>query len=105
MILQQGIESLTDELVARWGALFAPKTWPERLQFLNEMHEQLQDDLGDLELYALVSRVFIRKLIMRLEDGGPVTSSAQAHIYANSDDESHRSAAAEWLYQRPHDRR
>lgn len=94
--LQRAIESLTDELVSLWAPLFAPKGWPERLELLKEVHEQLQDDIGDLEFYSAVSPVLIRKLIEQLQ-GGPVMSTAQAHIYANSDDQEHRQAAGEWL--------
>jgi len=99
MILQhqRQVEALTDELVERWATLFQPKTWPERLQMLGQMHEQLQDDIGDLEIYSSVSRIFIKKLIDRLDDGRPVSSTAQAHVYANSDDQDHRQAAGEWL--------
>jgi hypothetical protein len=94
--LRRAIDSLTDELVSLWAPLFAPKDWPERLELLKEVHEQLQDDIGDLEFYSAVSPVLIRKLIEEL-DGGPVTSAAQAHIYANSDNQEHRRAAGEWL--------
>ncbi len=94
---QTQVEALTDELAERWTALFEPKTWPERLQLLGQIHEQLQDDIGDLEVYSAVSRIFIKKLIARLDDGKPVSSTPQAHIYANSDDEDHRRAAGEWL--------
>jgi hypothetical protein len=103
MVLSRAIESLTDELVARWAPLFEPKSWSERLDLLNEMHEQLQDDIGDLDSYAIVSRTFIRKLVERLHGGG-VSSAPQAHIYANSDDEQHRRAAGEWLSQQAHAR-
>lgn len=91
-------EDLAEELAERWTSLFAPKDWPGRLQLLQQVHEQLQEDLGDLNLYCAVSPAFIRKLIERLSDG-PVASVAQAHIYANSDDEEHRRAAGEWLTQ------
>jgi hypothetical protein len=94
--LQRAIDSLTDELVSLWAPLFAPKDWPQRLELLKDVHEQLQDDIGDLEFYSAVSPVFIRKLINELQ-GGPVTSTAQAHIYANSEDHEHRRAAGEWL--------
>ena len=90
------VEKLAEELTQRWAAAFALKNWAERLELLNQLHEQLLEDLGDLDLYSAVSPVFIRKLIVSLS-GGPVTSAAQAHIYANSDDAEHRRAAGEWL--------
>ena len=97
-IISRGeIETLTDELVRRWAPLFEPKSWPERLQLLGDLHEQLQDDIGDFDVYATVSRVFIKKLIACFNDGEPVSSSSQAYVYANSDDEKHRHAAAQWL--------
>ena len=89
-------EKLSTELATRWAVVFAKKNWAERLDLLNQVHEQLQEDLGDLEMYSAVSPIFIRKLIERLSDG-PVASVAQAHIYANSEDERHRRAAGEWL--------
>lgn len=90
------VDSLADELVSFWISLFEPKSWPERLELLNEVHEQLQEDIGDLDLYAAASPVFIQKLIERL-NGGRIMSVAQAYIYANSGDEQHRRAAGEWL--------
>jgi hypothetical protein len=94
-------ERLADELTRRWSPAFAPKNWAERLELLNQLHEQLLEDLGDLDLYCAVSPLFISKLIVGLSEG-PVTSAAQAHIYANSADDEHRRAAGEWLAgQRP----
>ena len=89
-------ERLSTELATRWLGMFAAKDWRGRLELLNQVHEQLQEDLHDLELYSAVSPLFIRKLIERLSNG-PVHSLAQAHIYANSEDEGHRRAAGEWL--------
>lgn len=94
--LRRAVDSLTDELVALWAPQFEPRSWSERLQLLNEMHEQLQDDIGNLEIYSSVSPTFIQKLIERLS-GGPVSSAAQAHIYANSGNQEHRRSAGEWL--------
>jgi len=93
------VESLAEELTRRWTGAFAAKDWVERLALLNQLHEQLLEDLGDLDLYSAVSPVFIRKLIISLS-GGPVSSAAQAHIYANSEDKEHRRAAGEWLARR-----
>jgi hypothetical protein len=90
------VERLAEELAARWAPFFERKGWSERLELLHQVHEQLQEDLGDLDLYCAVSPALIRKLIERW-GGGAVTSSVQAHIYANSDDEGHRRAAGDWL--------
>jgi hypothetical protein len=89
-------EKLSTELAGRWETIFAKRDWEERLDLLNQVHEQLQEDLGDLEMYSTVSPIFIRKLLERLSDG-PIISLAQAHIYANSQGEEHRRAAGEWL--------
>jgi hypothetical protein len=91
------VKTLAEELARRWTPDFTIRDWPGRLQLLNEVHEQLLEDLGDLNLYSAVSPAFIRKLIENLPGGGPVTSIAQAHIFANSEDEEHRRAAGEWL--------
>lgn len=92
----RSVENLVGELARRWSASFAALDWPGRLELLNQFHEQLLEDLGDLELYCAVSPAFIRRLIDSLAEG-PVTSAAQAHIYANSEDAEHRRAAGEWL--------
>jgi hypothetical protein len=84
------------ELAARWSAILIDKDWRERLDLLHQIHEQLQDDLNDLELYCQVSPLLIKSIIDALH-GGPVTSTEQAHVYANSGDEAHRAAAGEWL--------
>ena len=90
------ISQLAEELVRRWLPQFQEKSWAERLALLNEMHEQLLEDLGDMDLYCAVSPAFIRRLIETLAED-PIASTAQAHIYANSEDEAHRRAAGEWL--------
>lgn len=92
----QRVDLLVAELVRRWLPLFATEDWPGRLKLLHQMHEQLQEDLGQLELYTAVSPALIRELLEQLS-AGPITCTAQAHIYANSDDERHRRMAGEWL--------
>jgi len=89
-------ETLAEELAERWTSFFIPKGWPERLHLLHQVHEQLREDLADIELYCDVSSAFIRKLIDRLS-AGSVESTAQAHIYANSDSEEHRRVAGDFL--------
>jgi len=91
-------ETLAEELAERWTSCFVSEDWTKRLELLQQIHEQLQEDLQDLDLYCEVSSAFIRKLIERLLEGA-VRSTAQAHIYANSDSEEHRQAAGEWLAQ------
>ncbi len=94
--MSRAAEELAKELVVRWGPLFADKSWAERLPLLNEVHEQLQDDLGDFDIYAEISPIFIRELIEHLR-GGMVQSREQAQIYANSADPEHRRQAGAWL--------
>ena len=96
--INRNIEGLAEELASRWAPFFIPKDWRERLDLLKEMHEQLQEDIGDMDVYCAVSPILIRKLIEKLSDG-PVTSIEQVHIYANSAAEEHRRAAGEWLAQ------
>ena len=93
---RKAVNDLAEELASRWAPIFVEKDWPERLGLLEEMHEQLQEDLGDMNIYCEVSPILISKLIESLSDG-PVTSMAQVHIYANSASEAHRRAAGEWL--------
>ena len=87
---------LAAELAARWLPQLAKNDWSERLRLLDRIHEQLQDDLNDLQLYSEVSPFFVRDVI-RLLGGGPITCEAQAHVYANSADGAHRNAAGDWL--------
>jgi hypothetical protein len=98
MSTSRSVEDLAEELAGRWTPFFAPRQWPERLNLLQQLLEQLQEDLEDIDLYCAVSSALIRKLIEKLPPG-PVESGAQAHIYANSDDGEHRRAAGEWLAQ------
>jgi len=91
-------EKQAAELAVRWATVLADKTWRERLDLLHQIHEQLQDDLNNLELYCQVSPILIKCIIDAL-DGGPITSTEQAHVYANSGDEAHRLAAGQWLAQ------
>ena len=92
------VESLAEDLVRRWTPEFRARDWSQRLQLLNELHEQLLEDLGDLDFYCAVSPVFIRKLIDKLAEDA-ISSTAQAQIYANSADKEHRRVAGEWLEQ------
>jgi hypothetical protein len=92
------IAELAAELARRWLSLLAKAEWSQRVSLLLHIHEQMLDDLGDLDTYNQVSAFFIRDLI-ELLGGGPIASANQAHIYANSGDPAHRRAAAEWLEQ------
>ncbi len=89
---------MAEELASRWAPFFVPKDWRERLDLLKELHEQLQEDIGDMDVYCAISPILIRKLIEKMAEG-PVTSIEQVHIYANSAAEEHRRAAGEWLAQ------
>ena len=96
MSYYRAAEELATELAARWRSAFEPKSWAERLDLLHQVHEQLKEDLRDLEMYCAVSPLLVRELIDLLS-GGPVGSLAQAHVYANSSDAEHRRAAGDWF--------
>jgi len=87
---------LTNELLDRWTPALQGKDWARRLALLGQIHEQLQEDIKDMETYCAVSPMFIAGLIERLgtED---VSSLEQAHIYSNSGNEVHRQLAGTWL--------
>ena len=87
---------LVTELVDLWADTLAEKPWPKRLEMLNDIHEQLLADIGDFEAYCEVSPKFVEGLIDRWRVQR-ITCVEQAHIYANSGNESHRLAAGEWL--------
>jgi hypothetical protein len=87
---------LARELARRWLPILIGKSWPERFDLIRQMHEQMQDDLVDLQLYAEVSPYLIQKIIEGLA-GGPIESPEQAQIYANSAEAAHREAAGAWL--------
>jgi hypothetical protein len=96
MRFYRAAEELAVELAIRCKSALEPRSWPERLNLLHQVHEQLQEDLRDFELYCVVSPILVRELIDLLR-GGPVASLAQAHVYANSSDAEHRRAAGEWF--------
>jgi hypothetical protein len=96
MRFYRAAEELAVELAVRWKSAFALRSWPQRLILLHQVHEQLQEDLRDFDMYCTVSPLLVCELI-NLLCGGPVASLAQAHVYANSSDAEHRSAAGEWL--------
>jgi hypothetical protein len=93
--------TLADELAERWTPMLRGRDWRERLALLHQIHEQLQEDLGDIELYSEVSPIFISEIIDALTDDTPITSTEQAHIYANSGNPEHRQAAGEWFARQP----
>ena len=90
------IDRLSDELADRWLPSLKEKNWRDRLALVAEIHEQLKEDLADIELYTSLSPVLVRKIINGLPQD-PITDDAQAQIYANSDFETHRQLALEWL--------
>ena len=94
--LDPTVEDLAKELAARWIPQLLHKSWSERLNLLQQIHEQLQEDLEDLSLFSEISPALIREIIDGLSDG-PITSFEQAHIYANSADRDHRRVASEWI--------
>ncbi|NBC33325.1 MAG: hypothetical protein GVY13_11675 [Alphaproteobacteria bacterium] len=89
------------ELVDRWGPRLEPLPWPERLELLADIHEQLFEDIGDLQRYAEISPQLVAGLIDRW-GMPPVVCDEQAHIYANSAVDFHRAASGEWFH-RSHD--
>jgi len=90
------VVSLAKELASRWVPQLRNKSWNERLRLLQQIHEQLQEDLEDLDLYSEISPQLIREIIERLPQE-PIASFEQAHIYSNSADRRHRRMAGEWL--------
>lgn len=90
---------LVSELTDRWAPRLAPLPWSERLDLLADIHEQLFEDIGDINRYADISPHFIAGLVERW--GRPsVLCEEQAQIYANSADEGHRTASGNWLQNR-----
>lgn len=94
--LHRASEDLAMELARRWKAAFEFRSWPQRLELLHQIHEQLREDLHDFEMYCAVSPLLVRELIDYLSSG-PIESLAQAQVYANSIDLEHRRAAKEWF--------
>ena len=94
--LSQEIDRLSDELASRWLLSLERKNWTERLALISEIHEQLKEDLADIELYCALSPVFVRKIIEGLAQE-TVADAAQAQIYANSESDAHRRLALAWL--------
>lgn len=90
---------LVGELVDRWASRLATVPWPERLELLADIHEQLLEDIGDLQRYAEISPQLLAGLVERW--AAPIiVCDEQAHIYANSANESHRAASGAWFNRR-----
>jgi hypothetical protein len=90
------IDVLSEELAERWVAQFRLGDWRGRLDLLQQIHDQLKEDINDMDLYCAISPLLVRKLIERLAPE-PVGSAAQAQIYANSASDEHRRVAGQWL--------
>ena len=101
---QKSPQQLAEELAELWADTLAAATWPDRLQLLGDIHDQIRSDIGDLDVYCAVSPIFVAGLLERMEGGG-ITCVEQAHIYSNSADKRHRDAAGKWLktYHKPSD--
>lgn len=91
-------QDLVKELTDRCEGLLKDKSWPDRLQALTELHDQLRDDIEDFDFFCDVFPLFVESLIDRL-DGGGVGNADQAQIYANSARAEHRDLAGDWLRQ------
>lgn len=89
------VEELAEELADFWASALVERDWAGRLELMNRIHEQLYKDLEDERTFRQVSLHFVAAAIHRLGDP-PVTSDAQAEIYAQSADEAHCQAARLW---------
>jgi hypothetical protein len=98
----EAIGRLANELLDRWEPALRGATWVRRLMLLGAVHEQLQEDIEDMETYCAVSPVFIAGLIDRF-GADKVTSLEQAHIYSNSGSEAHRQLACQWFAEQRND--
>ncbi len=61
-----------------------------------QLHDQLRDDFVDFDTFCQVFPNFIAQTIERL-GVPPVAELTQAHIYSNSANDAHRTAAGKWL--------
>lgn len=87
---------LAAELVERCYRLLAGKSWPERLEALMQMHDQLRDDIQDFQLFCEVFPRFVEQLVVRF-GVTDVSSFEQAQLMANSASKAHRDAAGAWI--------
>ncbi len=90
-------QSLATELARRCYPPLRHKSWPDRLEALGEMHDQVRDDMPDDDAFRATFPLFVALLIDRF--GNPPIAQqgdewrAQAGIYANSARPDHRRAA------------
>jgi len=70
--------------------------WTGRMDALMQLHDQLRDDFTDFEVFCDVFPKFVEQTIEQL-GAADVEDLSQAHIYANSADIDHRTAAGDWL--------
>lgn len=89
-------EKLAEEIAGRCVDLLRTRPWPDRLQALSDMHDQLRQDFKDFDVFCTVFPLFVSTLIEQLGEE-EVNSLEQAHIYANSSAALHRDAAGRWL--------
>ena len=89
---------LAIELALRWLGALRARTWEERLNLLNDIHDHLREVIPDFDRFCRVFPRFIAELVVRLGDM-EIRSAAQAHVFANSCDPEHRRAAGSWLAQ------
>jgi hypothetical protein len=89
-------KDLATELIERWYEPIQTRSWPGRLELLTDIHEQLQVDIGDFDIYSEVSPQFIAGLIARLGTD-EIGCIEQAHVYSNSGNDRHREMAGLWL--------
>lgn len=88
--------NLAAELASRWTGQLQARSWDERLNLLNDIHDHLREVIPDFDKFCQVFPQFIAELVARLGDM-EIRSEAQAHVFANSAAAEHRKAAGAWL--------
>lgn len=90
-------EDLAQKLADFWLPALRDRDWEGCLEVLDQIHAQLYQDLPTIGEYESVSSRFVEAVIERF-GAPPITSDAQARIYAGSANDQHIGAALAWEY-------
>jgi hypothetical protein len=96
-----GLERVGDEVDALflfWEAAFLPLNWPDRLQLLEQIDEELHRGWRHAPTSEAISQALTERLIDRF-DRPAIQCRDQADVYGNSRRPSDREAASLWRKQ------
>ena len=91
-----GSGKLSKELSRIWARQLKPVNWEKRVLLINDFHDNLKEMIPDFEEFCDVFPAIVRETLV-LIDEDEILCDAQAHIFANSADQTHRLMAGAWF--------